>query len=75
MRVNVSQPFAEGFGFQFYEIAVITKDKSLDDTDITLNQLEYTYTGEEILPDVTITFGDRELEIDKDFTIKYINRN
>ncbi len=70
VRVNVSQPFAEGFGFQFYEIAVITKDKSLDDTDITLNQLEYTYTGEEILPDVTITFGDRELEIDKDFTIK-----
>lgn len=70
VRVNVSKPFAEGFGFQFYEIAVITKDKSLDDTEITLNQSEYVYTGQEIIPDVTISFGDKTLEKDKDYTIK-----
>lgn len=66
VRVNVSEPFAEGFGFQFYEIAVITKDKSLDDTEIKLNQEEYTYTGLPVFPDVTITFGDKTLEQGKD---------
>lgn len=70
VRVNVSKPYAENFGFQFYEIAVITKDKSLDDTDFTLNQYEYTYTGEEIMPDVTFTFGDTTLQPEKDYVIK-----
>lgn len=73
VRVNVSKPFAEGFGFQFYEIAVITKDKSLDDTEITLNKEEYTYTGTEILPDITITFGDKTLQKDTDYTVKCSN--
>ncbi len=70
VRINVSKPFAEGYGFQFYEIAVISKDKSLDDTEITLNKSEYTYTGDAILPDVTITFGDKTLEKDKDYVVK-----
>lgn len=75
VRVNVSEPFAEGFGFQFYEIAVITKDKSLDDTEIKLNQEEYTYTGMPVLPDVTITFGDKTLEQDKDYVIRGTDNN
>ena len=75
VRVNVSEPFAEGFGFQFYEIAVITKDKSLDDTEIKLNQEEYTYTGLPVFPDVTITFGDKTLEQGKDYVIRGTDNN
>lgn len=73
VRVNVSKPVAAAYGFQFYEIAVITKELTLDDTEISLGQPEYTYTGEEILPDVTVTFGDKILEADKDYTLSYKN--
>lgn len=69
VRINVSNAVAVAYGFQFNEIAVIAKEKSLDDTEITLNQNEYTYTGEEILPDVTIIYGDKSLEKDVDYTI------
>ena len=69
VRVNVSKPVAAAYGFQFYEIAVITKELTLDDTDISLSKSEYTYTGEEIIPDVMVTFGDKTLEMDKDYTL------
>lgn len=71
VKINVADPVGAGYGFQFNEIAVITKTKTLDDADFTLNQSEYTYTGSEISPDFSFTYGGKELVEDVDYTVSY----
>ena len=40
-------------------------------TDITLDETEFTYTGEEIRPNVTVRVQGQLLTLDKDYTLEY----
>ena len=42
-------------------------------TDVTLDETEFTYTGEEIRPNVTVRVKDQLLTLDKDYTLSYKN--
>lgn len=43
----------------------------LSESDVTLEQTEYTYTGEEIRPNVTVRVQETLLTPDKDYTLEY----
>ena len=43
----------------------------LSENDVTLEQTEYTYTGEEIRPNVTVRVQETLLTLDKDYTLEY----
>lgn len=43
----------------------------LSESDVTLEQTEYTYTGEEIRPSVTVRVQETLLTLDKDYTLEY----
>lgn len=42
-------------------------------TDVTLDETRFTYTGEEIRPNVTVRVKDSLLTLDKDYTLAYKN--
>ena len=52
---------------------VLTSDQTLDDAQITLSQIEHSYTGRVIQPAVTVTIGGTELVNGKDYTVSYKN--
>ena len=43
----------------------------LSESDVTLEQTEYPYTGEEIRPNVTVRVRETLLTLDKDYTLEY----
>lgn len=45
----------------------------LKGTDVTLDETVFTYTGEEIRPNVTVRVEDRLLTLGKDYTLEYVN--
>ncbi len=47
--------------------------KDISDCTATLAATSYTYTGEEIEPDVTVTDGEKILENETDYTVSYEN--
>ncbi|MEG2298648.1 MAG: hypothetical protein RSB75_03530, partial [Anaerovoracaceae bacterium] len=47
--------------------------KSLTDNAVTLAEDSYEYTGKEIKPEVTVKDGDKTLDKDTDYTVKYEN--
>ena len=42
-------------------------------TDVTLDETEFTYTGEEIRPNVTVRVNGQLLTLDKDYYLEYAN--
>ena len=52
---------------------VLTSDQTLDDAQITLSQIEHSYTGRVIKPAVIVTIGGTELVNGKDYTVSYKN--
>ena len=48
---------------------VKVNNKSLSNANVTLDKSVYTYTGKEIIPEVTVTYGGKTLVKDKDYTI------
>ena len=44
---------------------------SIDDSSISASAQDVTYTGSEIVPDVTVSFGDKPLVIGDDFTVSF----
>ncbi|MFR3949228.1 MAG: leucine-rich repeat protein [Ruminococcus sp.] len=52
--------------------------KAIPKTDISSVSIrgvenQYYYTGSEIKPEVTVMFGDKKLELEKDYTVTYTN--
>lgn len=45
----------------------------LKGTDVILDETVFTYTGEEIRPNVTVRGEDRLLTLGKDYTLEYVN--
>lgn len=45
----------------------------LKGTDVILDETVFTYTGEEIRPNVTVRVEDRLLTLGKDYTLEYVN--
>ncbi len=43
----------------------------LKDTDVTLEEIKYPYTGEEIRPNVTVRVDGKLLTLDRDYWLKY----
>lgn len=69
IKIEFAKPVTANYGFQFYEIAVITKDKTLDDAEVSLAKEEYGYTGSEVLPEINATYAGKDLVKDKDYVI------
>ena len=47
--------------------------RSIKNADVTLEKTSYTYTGQEIIPNVTVNLGDQTLKKDKDYTVTSVN--
>ncbi len=47
--------------------------KALDESMLNVVQEEYYHTGEEIKPQFTLKFGEKELQLGKDFTVSFTN--
>ena len=45
----------------------------LEGTDVTLDETVFTYTGQEIRPNVTVRVKDQLLTLDKDYTLRFEN--
>ena len=52
---------------------VKVNNKSLSTANVTLDKDVYTYTGKEIVPNVTVTYGGKILEKDKDYIVTTSN--
>ena len=46
---------------------------SLAKADVVLNKTQYTYTGNRIIPELTVTVGGVTLNQDQDYTVEYEN--
>lgn len=71
VKFTLSNASTSGWGYQFYEMAVITKDKSLNDDKATINlsSSEYEYTGEAVKPDVSVQYDEKTLREGVDYRI------
>lgn len=52
-------------------LAAGTATVELVDTDVTLDETHFEYTGEEIRPNVTVRVKDQLLTLDRDYTLAY----
>ena len=67
-----SNAVAGGYGFQVYELGVISKVIDATRFDLDFDYLA-SYTGSEIEPEIEVSFMDQVLEEDVDYTVEYID--
>lgn len=53
-------------------VSVIITKKTLEDAQITLDYENAYFEGEELTPEVTVSYGDNELILDTDYSVQYI---
>ena len=66
-----AEEYANDLGLTFESLGKLEID--LATCDVTLDQTEYAYTGDEIKPQITVVHGDKELVPGTDYTYKYEN--
>ena len=54
-------------------VSVKVVAKSINKADVTLEKSSYTYTGKDIVPNVTVSLGGKTLEKDKDYSVTVDN--
>ncbi len=72
--VKINMSGHKSYGYQVYEVAVILgeNDLSSDKTQVSIvNTDDIVYTGNEIKPEVTVTYADKILTENKDYTLTY----
>jgi len=72
VEVGIAKVIVKGIGNFQGETELLYKIKPRSVTELTFSKVKnYTYTGKEITPNVTIVHGKHTLEKDKDYTITY----
>ena len=67
---TVSDNYGASKTVKFY---VLTSEKTLDDAQITLSQIEFPSTGKPVKPAVTVTLDGTTLVNGRDYTVSYKN--
>ncbi len=70
---NAEGGITDGSSNIIKEKITIEKGADLSEADITLDQTEFTYTGEEIRPNVIVKVGGKTLTEGKDYTLAFAN--
>ena len=59
----------KNWGFQIKEIAVLLKKKSIENAEVTITSRPYEYTGNAIIPDVTVVYENNTLVPNADYKL------
>ena len=57
----------------FSDECIVTVENNISNTSVTLESVDFEYTGKEIKPSVVVKYGTRTLKDGTDYTIKYQN--
>ncbi len=69
VKINFTKAVAIAYGYQIYEIAIIENYIDISEAEITMPET-VKYTGEAIVPEISLTYKDKELVVDKDYELE-----